>query len=206
MTQEKLDLKKEQKSLFKVKQHEYKMVQCPKSQYIAIDGEGNPNGNPEYQGIVGALYKMAYSLKMDYKKRGLDYVVMPLAGQWWADDMSAFTEGTKDKWKWTMMIQIPNYVEKKDIEYFKEKYKEEAVGEYLNRLYLLEAEEREVFATLYIGAYRDEGETIKNLHNTIFENGYKLTGRHEEIYLSDPRKVEESRLKTIIVQPAVKER
>lgn len=203
MVQEKLDLKKVQKELFKVKEKEYKKVLCPKARYIAIDGEGDPNNNPEYQNIVGALYKMAYSIKMDYKKKGMDFVVMPLAGQWWAEDMSSFKEGTKDKWKWTMMIQLPNYVEKKDIEHFKEKYKVEEVGEYLKRLYFLEVEPREVFATLYIGAYREEAQTIKNLHDTIFENGYKLTGRHEEIYLSDPRKVEESRLKTIILQPAI---
>lgn len=203
MTQEKLDLKKEQKVLFKVKQHEYKKVQCSKTQYIAIDGEGDPNGNEKYQAVIGALYKMVYSLKMEYKKRELDYVVMPLAGQWWDEEMCAFNEVTKDKWKWTMMIQLPNYVEKKDIEYFKEKYKDEEVGEYIKRLYFLETEPREVFATLYIGAYRDEKETIKNLHNIIIENGYKLTGRHEEIYLSDPRKVDESKLKTIIMQSVI---
>lgn len=203
MVQEKLDLKKVQKELFKVKQEQYKKVLCSKAKYIAIDGEGDPNNNPEYQSIVGALYKMAYSVKMDYKKRGMDFVVMPLVGQWWADDMNAFKEETKDKWKWTMMIQIPDYVEKKDIEYFKEKYKEETVGDYLKRLYNLEIEEREVFATLHIGPYREEAETIKKLHGTIAENGYKLAGKHEEIYLSDPRKVEESRLKTIILQPVI---
>ncbi len=204
MVQEKLDLKKEQKELYKVKENQYKKINCPKSQYIAIDGEGDPNNNEEYQAIVGALYKMAYSLKMEYKKRGQDYVVMPLAGEWWTDNIENFVEESKDKWKWTMMIQIPSYVEERDIEFFKEKYKSEDVGKYLNNLYLLEVEEREVFATLYVGPYREEGETVKKLHDTIKENEYNLTGKHQEIYLSDPRKVEESRLKTIILQPAIK--
>lgn len=204
MLQEKLDLKKEEKLLYKVKQHEYKKVNCPKAKYLALNGEGNPNNNEEYQNIVGALYKMAYSLKMEYKKRGKDFVVMPLAGEWWAEDMRDFCEDNKDNWKWTMMIQVPEFVENKDIEGFKEKFKEEEVSKYLKELYLKEFEEREVFATLYIGAYKNEGATIKKLHTTIKEEGYKLTGKHIEIYLSDPRRVEESRLKTIIVQPAVK--
>lgn len=203
MVQEKLDLKKVQKELFKVKEKEYKKVLCPKAKYIAIDGEGDPNNNPEYQNIVGALYKIAYSIKMEYKKRGLDFVVMPLAGQWWAEDMNSFKEGTKDKWKWTMMIQIPDYIEENDIEFFRNKFQDEEVGQYLNRLYSIEMDERLVFATLYIGAYRDEAETVKNLHDTIINNGYKLHENHMEIYISDPRRVEESRLKTIILQPAI---
>lgn len=203
--EEKLDLKKEEKLLYKVKENEYKKIQCPKAKYLALDGEGNPNNNEEYQNIVGALYKMAYSLKMEYKKRGKDFVVMPLAGEWWAEDMKDFREDNKENWKWTMMIQIPEFVENKDIEGFKEKFMNEGVSKYLKELYLKEFEEREVFATLYIGAYRNEGDTIKNLHGAIKEEGYKLTGKHIEIYLSDPRRVEESRLKTIIVQPAIKE-
>lgn len=203
--EEKLDLKKEEKLLYKVKQNEYKKIQCPKAKYLALDGEGNPNNNEEYQNIVCALYKMAYSLKMQYKKRGKDFVVMPLAGEWWAEDMKDFCEENKENWKWTMMIQIPEFVENKDIEGFKEKFMNEGVSKYLKELYLKEFEEREVFATLYIGAYRNEGDTIKNLHDAIKDEGYKLTGKHIEIYLSDPRRVEESRLKTIIVQPAIKE-
>lgn len=204
MSQEKLDLKKEQKVLFKVKENEYKKVICSKAHYIGIDGVGDPNGNIEYQNIVKALYKLAYSLKMKYKKEELDFVVMPLTGQWWAEDMAVFNEGIKDKWKWTMMIQLPDYVQKKDIEIFKEKYKDEEMGEYIKKLYSLEVNEREAFVTLYRGAYRDEAETIKKLHNAINDSGYKLTGKHEEIYLSDPRKVEESRLKTIIFQPVTR--
>lgn len=204
MIQEKIDLKKEEKQLYKVKHNEYKGIMCPKAKYLALDGEGNPNNNEEYQNIVGALYKMAYSLKMEYKKRGKDFVVMPLAGEWWAEDMRDFCEENKENWKWTMMIQIPKFVENKDIEDFKEKFRSEEGSKYLKELYLKEFEAREVFATLYIGAYRNEGDTIKKLHATIKEEGYKLTGKHIEIYLSDPRRVEESRLRTIIVQPVVK--
>lgn len=53
---------------------------------------------------------MAYSIKMEYKKRGLNFVVMPLTGQWWAEDMNSFKEGAKDKWKWTMTIQTPSHI------------------------------------------------------------------------------------------------
>lgn len=198
----KLDLKKQQKEIFNVKENEYKKVICPKSYYIGLDGKGDPNNNEEYQNIVGALYKMAYSIKMDYKKKDLDFVVMPLSGLWWSEDLKDFIEGAKDKWIWTMMIQVPEFITKEIVEEMKNKLKNES--SYIDDIKFIEAEETEAFETLYIGAYKDEGDTIKKLHETIRESGYKLSGKHEEIYLSDPRRVEESKLKTIIRQSAIR--
>lgn len=198
----KLDLKKEQKDIFNVKEHEYKKVTCPRSYYIALDGKGDPNNNEEYQSIVGTLYKMAYSIKMGYKKKDLDFVVMPLTGLWWSENMKDFIEEAKDNWMWTMMIQMPDFITKEIVEEMKDKLKGES--NYIDKIKFIEIEETEAFETLYIGAYKDEGDTIKRLHETIREAGYRISGKHEEIYLSDPRRVEESELKTIIKQSVVR--
>ncbi|WP_346912359.1 GyrI-like domain-containing protein [Clostridium sp.] len=198
MIKTKLDLKKQQKDIFNVKEHEYKKVTCPKSYYIALDGKGDPNNNEEYQAIVGALYKIAYTIKMDCKKKELDFVVMPLTGLWWSENIKDFVEGAKENWMWTMMIQVPDFITKETVEKMKEKIKGEP--NYIDKIKFIEIKETEAFETLYIGAYKDEGDTIKRLHEAIEESGYKISGKHEEIYLSDPRKVEESKLKTIIKQ------
>ncbi|WP_346940650.1 GyrI-like domain-containing protein [uncultured Clostridium sp.] len=202
MMKNKLDLKKEQKDIFNVKEHEYKKVTCTRSYYIALDGKGDPNNNEEYQNIVGTLYKMAYSIKMDYKKKDLDFVVMPLTGLWWSENIKDFTEEPKDKWMWTMMIQVPDFITKETVEEMKEKLRGES--NYIDKIKFIEIKETEAFETLYIGAYKDEGDTIKRLHETIREAGYRISGKHEEIYLSDPRRVEESKLKTIIKQSVVR--
>lgn len=202
MMKNKLDLKKEQKDIFNVKEHEYKKVTCPRSYYIALDGKGDPNNNEEYQNIVGTLYKMAYSIKMDYKKKDLDFVVMPLTGLWWSENIEDFTKEPKDKWMWTMMIQVPDFITKEIVEEMKEKLRGES--NYIDKIQFIEIKETEAFETLYIGAYKDEGDTIKRLHETIREAGYRISGKHEEIYLSDPRRVEENKLKTIIKQSVVR--
>lgn len=202
MMKNKLDLKKEQKDIFSVKEHVYKKVTCPRSYYIALDGNGDPNNNEEYQNIVGTLYKMAYSIKMDYKKKDLDFVVMPLTGIWWSENIEDFTKEPKDKWMWTMMIQVPDFITKETVEEMKEKLSGES--NYIDKIQFIEIKETEAFETLYIGAYKDEGDTIKRLYETITEAGYRISGKHEEIYLSDPRRVEESKLKTIIKQSVVR--
>lgn len=202
MIKNKLDLKKQQKEIFNVKEHEYKKIACLRSYYISLDGKGDPNNNKEYQEIVGALYKMAYTIKVDYKKKDLDFVVMPLTGLWWSENMKDFIEEAKDNWMWTMMIQMPDFITKETVEEMKEKVKSES--NYIDKIKLIEVPQMEAFETLYIGAYKDEGDTVKRLHETIAEAGYKISGKHEEIYLSDPRKVEESKLKTIIKQSVIR--
>lgn len=145
---------------------------------------------------------MAYTIKMDCKKKDLDFVVMPLTGLWWSENIKDFTEELKENWMWTMMIQVPDFITNEIVEKMKEKLKEEP--NYIDKIKFIEIKETEVFETLYIGAYKDEGNTIKRLHETIRETGYRISGKHEEIYLSDPRRVEESKLKTIIKQSVVR--
>ena len=197
----KVDLKKIKKELFNVKVGQFKKVYCDKSYYIALDGEGDPNNNEDYSNKVGALYKLAYGVKMVYKKEEKDFVVMPLNGLWWSDNYDDFIDNYKEGWKWTMMIELPDFVKQENIEKKKEELLKDELGKYIKEIRYMEYTEGDAYETLYVGPYSEEGEVVKMLHNTIKENGYKLSGKHNEIYLSDPRKTEPSKLKTIIRQP-----
>ncbi len=53
---------------------------------------------------------------------------------------------------------------------------------------------------MYIGPFADEGPTIETIHGYIESQGKVRTGKHHEIYLSDFRRVNPSKLKTIIHQ------
>jgi hypothetical protein len=56
--------------------------------------------------------------------------------------------------------------------------------------------------TLHIGSYDDEAEILAKLHDEyIPDAGLRMTGKHHEIYLSDSRRVEPSKLRTILRQP-----
>lgn len=54
---------------------------------------------------------------------------------------------------------------------------------------------------LHVGPYAEEAPTIGALHQFIEDNGFALRARHHEIYLSDHRKTDASKLRTIIRQP-----
>jgi hypothetical protein len=203
----KVDLKKEFKEFY-LPSKEIHIIDIPKMNFFMVDGSGNPNNNPIFQDAVGTLYACAYSLKMDYKKKpkGKDYVVPPLEGLWFADDMSVFSGGEKDQWKWTLMIRIPDFVPdseiKKAIERVKEKKREKAPM--IDELRVEEYSEGTTVQVLYIGPYADEHDTIMAMHEFGKKAGYKLEGMHHEIYLSDLRRTAPEKLKTIIRQPIIK--
>ena len=54
---------------------------------------------------------------------------------------------------------------------------------------------------MHIGQFSAEGPTIEKIHAFIKKKGCEFTGKHHEIYLSDPRKSAPEKMKTILRQP-----
>ena len=61
---------------------------------------------------------------------------------------------------------------------------------------------------MHIGSYDYEPKAIELMHEYMKENGYELdiidTRFHHEIYLSDPRRCDVSKLKTVVRHPIKK--
>ncbi|MBU0976054.1 MAG: GyrI-like domain-containing protein [Patescibacteria group bacterium] len=207
----KVDFKKKYKKLYSPPKGKFIIIDVPKLKFLMIDGQGDPNTSVEYQSAVEALYKISYSIKMSPKKnlkiKGFyDYTVPPLEGLWYVDDISKFKDTPKDKWKWTMMIMQPEFVSRQVLgEILGQLANDKKINNpKINKVRLEEYKEGRSVQTLYLGAYKDEGLTIGKMHKFIIDQGYKLSGKHHEIYLSDPRKVVPDKLKTIIRQPIEK--
>lgn len=198
----KIDLKKELKQLYKVSAKEVAQVTVPPLKYLMVDGKGDPNTSQEYVQAVEALFTVSYTVKFSVKKgpQKTDYTVMPLEGLWWADDMSAFITRDKAHWHWTMMILQPSFVRDETIL--------DAISEVgrkknlpaLHKLRLEEFSEGRCAQILHVGPFSAEGPTIAKLHEYI-ETHSSLTGKHHEIYLSDIRRADPMRWKTILRQP-----
>jgi hypothetical protein len=175
----------------------------PDLQYLMIDGHGDPN-TPVYEDAVSALYPVAYKLKFASKKiLDRDYVVMPLEGLWWADDMDTFTVARdKARWDWTLMIMVPDWI---TAEMFTDAIEQVGMKDRPARLDDLRLEglsEGRCVQALHVGAYDDEAELLRYMHEEfVADQGFRMVGKHHEIYLSDPRRVEPAKLRTILRQP-----
>ena len=194
---------------YRAKQGEFRVLDVPPMQYLMIDGAGDPNTSPAYAEAVGALFPIAYTLKFASREQlGIDTVVMPLEGLWHAPDMESFTSRRdKSAWLWTLMILIPDHVTREmfvsAVDTVEAKLAAKKQSSPSFRSVRLESLDEGLCAqTLHVGSYDDEAPVLERLHNEFIpESGLRMTGLHHEIYLSDVRRVEASKLRTILRQP-----
>ncbi|MEJ2745899.1 MAG: GyrI-like domain-containing protein [bacterium] len=198
----KIDLRKELKSLYQPPAKEVVRVKVPTMDFLMIDGKGDPETSQEFQDAIEALFSLSYTIKFMIKKgpEAIDYGVMPLEGLWWADDMTAFKTGKKSKWKWTLMIMQPKYVTRTLVVAAVVALTKKKLAA-LSKIRFETFSEGVAAQTMHIGPFSEEGPTVKRVHDFIAACGCSLSGKHHEIYLSDVRRADPKKWKTVIRQP-----
>ena len=203
------DFKKKYKEFYRPPQKPV-IVEIPEVNFLAVKGKGNPNDEiGEYSVAVGLLYTIAYTLKMSYRgsykiEGYYEYVVPPLEGLWWQPGTSEVDYKNKDKFHWISLIRLPDFVTKEDFEWaIKEASKKKK--EDFSKVEFFTYNEGLCVQCMHIGSYDDEPVTVARMNDYIEQNGYisDITDKrhHHEIYLSDPRKADPRKLRTVIRQP-----
>ena len=206
------DFKKEYREFYMPKEKP-EIVNIPKANYIAVRGKGNPNEEGgAYQQAVGVLYAVAYTLKMSYKTNYkiegfFEYVVPPLEGFWWQDNVEGVDYSNKDTFNWISVIRLPDFVTKADFDWAvitasKKKEMDCSSAEFFT------VEEGLCVQIMHIGSFDNEPATVAVMDAYLAENGYEndLSDRrlHHEIYLSDAKKTAPEKWKTVIRHPIKK--
>lgn len=199
----KIDLKKENKEYYYPSTKEVAMVELPAMQFLMIDGQGDPNTSQEYKNAMETIFPVAYKTKFTSKKeKSQDYVVMPLEGLWWADNMEEFSMDDRSNWKWTVMIRQPDFITNKIINMAIEELEAKKDLPSISKLRFENFMEGSAVQIMHVGPYGEaEAPAVGKLHSFIDDEGYKLNGKHHEIYISDMRRTKPEKLKTVIRQP-----
>ncbi len=203
----KVDLKRELKTYFGGSKAQWEEVTFPAFTYLMIDGRGSPGDGAEYQVALEHLYPAAYGTKFFSKiELNRDYVVPPLEGLWWADDMNAYTTpGRRNEWCWTLMLMLPVWITQDQVAAALEGQAKKKPGLDFAKVRTAALEEGLCLQRLHIGSYADEAPVLAELHNEVLPwRGLAFAGHHHEIYLSDPRKTAPEKLKTVLRQPVRK--
>jgi hypothetical protein len=200
-------MKTEKIDLYKLRKEEYAapkkpaLVSIEPATYLAIDGQGEPGGE-FFTASIGALYGVAFTIKMTRKFAGLqDYAVCKLEGQWWSGAGCEFVKVPKDKWQWKLLIRTPDFISQADLDQAAGVLLKRGKGQEVKRVALEAIAEGQCVQMLYVGPYEKEHETITLMQDFARSKGLEFQGTHHEIYLSDPRRVEPARLKTILRHP-----
>jgi len=155
--EKKLDLKKELPELYRPPGKSPAIVEVPLLKYLMIDGVGAGPGNEVFQNAIQALFSVSYKAKFISKKElGSDYVVMPLEGLWWADDMNDFVSGRKERWCWTLMLLQPEFISCEIIERAIEDSEGKAPPASLGKLRFDDLNEGMSAQIMHIGPYSEE--------------------------------------------------
>ena len=208
------DFKKEYKEFYMPK-NKPEIVTVPKANYIAVRGKGNPNEiDGAYQQAISILYAVAYTLKMSYKtdhkiEGFFEYVVPPLEGFWWQDNVDGIDYADKAAFNWISVIRLPEFVTQKDFEWAVETASEKKKLDCSSAEFLT-VDEGLCVQIMHIGAFDDEPQTVTLMDEYIAQNGYENditeSRLHHEIYLSDARKVAPEKWKTVIRHPIKRSR
>lgn len=201
------DFKKEYKEFYMPK-NKPGIVTVPKANYLAVRGKGNPNEeNGEFKKSVELLYGVAYTLKMSYKGSYkidgfFEYVVPPLEGLWWQEGEFDFTK--KEDFHFISIIRLPDFITKTD---FNWAIQEATLKKKMDftKVEFFTYDEGVCVQCMHIGSYDHEPATIEMMDKYARDNGYEIdlteSRYHHEIYLSDPRKCDVNKLKTVIRHP-----
>ena len=203
------DFKKEYKEFYLPKDKPG-IVELPKINYLAVRGQGNPNDeDSEYKQSIGLLYGIAYTIKMSKKSSHeidgyFDYVVPPLEGFWWQDGVEGIDYSNKEGFNFISVIRLPDFVTRADFDWAVEEATRKKKADF-SKVEFFSYDEGTCVQCMHLGSYDNEPATVEAMHEYALTNGYTTdfeSGRlHHEIYLSDPRKVDPSKLKTVVRHP-----
>ncbi len=195
----KLDLTKEYKSYYTAKTTP-EVVEFGEGRFLTIEGKGEPGGE-EFTAKLGALYSLAYGVKALMKKAGRDFTVAKLEGLWWVESDKFYLEVPREEWRWKLLIRQPEFVTPEVVEAAREEVLKKKGDALVSEVRFETLAEGKCVQILHIGPYATEPESLAKMQRLMEERGLVPHGLHHEIYLSDPRRVPEERLKTILRQP-----
>lgn len=203
----KVDYKKDFKQLYMPKSAP-EIVVVPKMPFFMVSGSGDPNGE-QFAKTTEALYSMSYAVRMSYKSDDVpagyyEYTVFPLEGEWDLLDRSK-PSTDKNNFKYTIMIRQPDFLTDERFERFLEQTKKKKPNPFLEKIRFEHVKDGLSCQMMHIGSFDEEPESFARMEAFCTEHGFIRQSKiHREIYLSDPRKTEASKMKTVLRFPVHK--
>ncbi len=200
MAEAKHEWRKHEKALYVPKQAPV-LLEVPELKYIVLDGVGNPN-NEEFSAAIEVLYSVSYGVRM-LPKKGItpegyfEYTVYPLEALW--KQVEEKEEFDKDNLQYRIMMRQPDFVTEELLTQVLEIVAKKKPHDRLKEVKLESIQDGDCVQALHVGSYDDEPATFAKLDEFCVANGMERANEwHREIYLSDARKTDPQKLKTVL--------
>jgi len=203
----KIDYKKDFKTLYMPKTAP-EIVDVPSMPFFTLSGSGDPN-REAFAEETAALYSLSYAVKMSYKSDNVpagyyEYTVFPLEGVWDLLDRSK-PATDKSNLKYKIMIRQPDFLTEPMFERFLEQTKKKKPNPFLGQVRFERISDGLSCQMMHLGSFDDEPQSFARMETYCEEQSFIRTSLlHREIYLSDPRRVEPAKMKTVLRFPVRK--
>ena len=181
-----------------------RFLDLPERWFVMIDGDGPP-GDASFAPRMPGMYATAWTLRFALKRRGVITKVGPLEGLWWTSDgstgLGSILGDDRGTWRWTLMIALPDEAAPGELEAAVAAGRAKLVEPFATSLRVERFAEGRVAQLLHLGPYAEERPSIERLHAAVADAGLRLTGRHHELYLGDPRRGAPEKVKTLVRHP-----
>lgn len=196
----KLDLYAQHASEY-VMPREPQFISVGRANYLAIEGKGPP-ATPAFTEAIGALYSVAYTIKMAHKFAGTEYKVTALEALWWVElPHTELLTTPRDRWHWQLLIRVPEFVTPGEVARAGASLAAKGKGDAVKHVRRISLTEGKCVQVLHVGGYDAEAPTIGRMRAHTELHGMRFRGMHHEIYLSNPGRVASDRLRTILRMP-----
>lgn len=197
----KIDLYKLHKADYVSPKKKPVLVDVTAGSYLSYTGKGAPE-DEAFQHAFEALFGIAYTVKFRCKADGRDYAVCKVEAIWWGKGKGGnFADEKRCDWNWQLLIRTPDFVTPEMVDQAAKALIDKGKGNGVKKVKLVTLDEGRCVQMLHVGPYSDEPRTMAVMREFAESEGLSLTGRHHEVYLSDPRRVVPERLRTILRQP-----
>ena len=198
-----IDLRKTHKAEY-VARKKPALVRVGRARYLTITGRGEPGGDL-FRRQLSALFSVAFPIKMASKRAGRDFRMMPLEGLWWPPK-GRKTAATN--WNWTLMVRVPRFVGARALRAAVDvvSANSEARALPVGKVTIEEITEGRCVQMLHVGPYDTEPASITAMHEFAMAQGLEFTGKHHEIYISDPGRARPATMKTVLRYPVTRAR
>lgn len=202
---QKLDLRRDLKYLYEPSAKEPVIVQVPRMRFLVVDGVGGL-GEGEFQDSIGALFNLGYPVRFGAKKQlEIEYPVMPLEGLYW-DVERGFEISLDDATQlaWRLMMMVPFVIPSEFIEATRAEVAAKKDPPHLSDVRIEDYAEGTSVQIMHVGPYDQETPTIERMLTFAAEQGYRVAGKHHEIYIGDPNRSAPEKLRTVVRYPVAR--
>ena len=180
-----------------------KLLDVGDAWFLSLDGIGRPD-EPRFQEARQALLTTARALQRQAKAEGRPFRLSKLEALWSLEPgHHDFDAAPSQAWQWTLCLQAPDFVGDNMLLPLKQQLLSRGASKLIRRVKLIGFVEGRSAQMLLVGPREGIHRRLGPLDAFIESRGLTVVGRRHEVHLSDERRADPAKVRTLVRYPVI---